>query len=340
MHKGRSEDEWEFNTSFFELSPGKLTVSIVEMLLTEKNSLELIKNYGEIDYNKLNLMQLILDRITAVKNTDIFIMPELALPVYELREFCQYSAKYQKAFITGLEYVVKDKNVSNYIVTCLPIVLYGQNDAVPIIRLKNYYAPAEYEKIEDVMEYKIKESSKKWKMLYHWKGHVFTNYYCYELTSIKDRSHFLSFLDAIYCPVLNKDTRYFDNISESCSRDLHCYFIMSNTSKYGDSRVTQPTKSVEMNILKVKGGNTEHNNVIVLSAEIEIKKLREFQKKSLKEQRECKDYKCTPPDFEKANIDKRRRRFILETDTEDIFDVDFWDDFIANMYLNRMRPII
>lgn len=340
MHKGRNEYEWEFNTSFFELPPRKLTVSIVEMLLTEENSLELIKNYGEIDYNKLNLMQLILDRITAVKNTDIFIMPELALPVYELREFCQYSAKYQKAFITGLEYVVKDKNVSNYIVTCLPIVLYGQNDAVPIIRLKNYYAPAEYKEIEDKMKYKIKESSKKWKMLYHWKGHVFTNYYCYELTSIKDRSHFLSFLDAIYCPVLNKDTRYFDNISESCSRDLHCYFIMSNTSKYGDSRVTQPTKSVEMNILKVKGGNTEHNNVIVLSAEIEIKKLREFQKKSLKEQRECKDYKCTPPDFEKANIDKRRRRFILETDTEDIFDVDFWDDFIANMYLTRMRPII
>lgn len=340
MHKGRNEYEWEFNTSFFELPPRELTVSIVEMLLTEENSLELIKNYGEIDYNKLYLMQLILDRITAVKNTDIFIMPELALPVYELREFCQYSAKYQKAFITGLEYVVKDKNVSNYIVTCLPIVSYGQNDAVPIIRLKNYYAPAEYKEIEDKMKYKIKESSKKWKMLYHWKGHVFTNYYCYELTSIKDRSHFLSFLDAIYCPVLNKDTRYFDNISESCSRDLHCYFIMSNTSKYGDSRVTQPTKSVEMNILKVKGGNTEHNNVIVLSAEIEIKKLREFQKKSLKEQRECKDYKCTPPDFEKANIDKRRRRFILETDTEDIFDVDFWDDFIANMYLTRMRPII
>ena len=340
MHKGRNEYEWEFNTSFFELPPRELTVSIVEMLLTEENSLELIKNYGEIDYNKLYLMQLILDRITAVKNTDIFIMPELALPVYELREFCQYSAKYQKAFITGLEYVVKDKNVSNYIVTCLPIVSYGQNDAVPIIRLKNYYAPAEYKEIEDKMKYKIKESSKKWKMLYHWKGHVFTNYYCYELTSIKDRSHFLSFLDAIYCPVLNKDTRYFDNISESCSRDLHCYFIMSNTSKYGDSRVTQPTKSVEMNILKVKGGNTEHNNVIVLSAEIEIKKLREFKKKSLKEQRECKDYKCTPPDFEKANIDKRRRRFILETDTEDIFDVDFWDDFIANMYLTRMRPII
>ena len=110
MHKGRNEYEWEFNTSFFELPPRKLTVSIVEMLLTEENSLELIKNYGEIDYNKLNLMQLILDRITAVKNTDIFIMPELALPVYELREFCQYSAKYQKAFITGLEYVVKDKH--------------------------------------------------------------------------------------------------------------------------------------------------------------------------------------------------------------------------------------
>lgn len=113
---------------------------------------------------------------------------------------------------------------------------------------------------------------------------------------------------------------------------------MSNTSKYGDSRVTQPTKSVEMNIMKVKGGNTEHNNVIVLSAEIDINKLREFQKKSLTEQRKCETFKCTPPDFEKSNIDKRQRRFILTS--EDIFDKDFLDDFIANMYLNRMKPII
>jgi hypothetical protein len=310
MHKGANEDEWEFNTSSSELpAPEKLTVSVVEMSLDEKLLGDTIDNYGDVDIKKINLMRSILDKITAVSTTNIFIMPELTLPLYELREFCQYSAKKKKAFIAGLEYVVNDNTVYNYIVTCLPI---GQNDAVPVIRLKNYYAPKEYELIKE-KKLKIPNSGKKWKLLYHWLGHVFASFSCFEITSIKDRAHFQSLIDAMYCLALNKDTPYFNNIAESCSRDLHCYFIMSNISQYGDSRVTKPSSSTTMNIMRIKGGNTEDNKAIVLSTQLNINELREFQKLSLNEQRkrDSKKFKIIPPNFEQLKVDQRKKRFLL-----------------------------
>lgn len=337
MHKGRNKDEWEFNTSYTELRPPKeLTVSAVEMDLDENLLGDTIENFGTINYSKVNLMQTILDKITSIKNTDIFIMPELTLPIYELHEFCQYSSKHNTAFIAGMEYIVLNKKVYNYIITCLPIRLYGQNDAVPIIRLKNYYAPSEYDLIEK-LHLNIPKNNKNWKILYHWKGHVFTNFYCFELTSIKDRAYFLSIIDALYCPVLNHDTPYFNNIAESCSRDLHCYFIMSNISQYGDSRVTQPTSSATMNIMRVKGGNTDDNKAVVLSTKLDINRLRLFQKMSRPNQQINKEFKFTPPDFDKSYVDKRQQRFIFATNG--IFDKDF-EMFIANMYLERMKPII
>ena len=41
-----------------------------------------------------------------------------------------------------------------------------------------------------------------------------------------------------------------------------------------------------MNVMKVKGGNTDDNKAVVLSAEIDIQALRTFQKLSLEEQRD------------------------------------------------------
>ena len=62
-------------------------------------------------------------------------------------------------------------------------------------------------------------------------------------------------------PELNKDTLYFSNIVESASRDLHCFIVQANTSKYGDSRITGPYNSLFKDIIKVKGGE---NNVLLI----------------------------------------------------------------------------
>ena len=129
--------------------------------------------------------------------------------------------------------------------------------------------------------------------LYNWNDFLFSVYCCYELTSIADRSIFQSFADAIIAVEWNHDVNYYSNIIESLSRDVHCYCIQVNTSDYGDSRITQPTKTEKKDILRTKGGA----NAAVLVGKIEIAKLREFQAKTYELQKDDSTYKPTPPNF-------------------------------------------
>lgn len=255
----------------------------------------------------------ILDQVTNIPSTNIFLLPEVSLPYYELQNYCRYAAHNNRAFTAGLEYVVLRKTVYNYVVTCLPVVLFGQKDALPVVRLKNYYAPEEARNIVG-KGCRVPRNKKVYQNLYHWLGHVFTTYYCYELTSIKDRSFFFGKVDAIYCPVFNKDMYYFNIIAESLVRDMHCYFILSNVSHYGDSRVTKPDSHVKMNLMKVKGGNTDDNNEIVLSTVLDIEGLKHFQQLSVYDQNtedNKKLFKCTPPGYiPQMTKDRDGKRFL------------------------------
>lgn len=320
MRRPKGDIISEFNThlSMDYVDADKLTVGVVNMDIKDKDKKQLIDNYGSQDDKKSRSMLRILDQITNIPSVEMFILPELSLPDYELKNFCRYSANREKAFVAGMEYVVKKDMVYNYIVTCLPVVLYGQKDTLPIIRLKNYYAPKEAEYILE-KKYKVPVNKKIYQNLYHWHGHVFTTYYCYELTSIKDRSFFFGKVDAIYCPVYNKDTYYFNNIAESLVRDMHCFFILSNVSHFGDSRVTMPASHIKMNLLKIKGGNTTENNEVTLSAELDIKGLRKSQK-----QPENDDFKKTPPGYNSNMvIDRERKRFLFDPKNKlDVFLTD------------------
>ncbi len=327
----------EFNVDLDRghLYDNNLTVSVVEMDIKEKDAYDVIDNYGVVDADKVAVFDNILDQITKIYKTNIFILPELSLPIYELMGYCLYAAKHGRAFVSGMELVVKEDTVYNYIITCLPITLYGQRDAVPVIRLKNHYAPEEIKMIHE-KEKNIPHSSHIWQNLYHWHGHVFASYYCFELASIKERSFFYSMIDAIYCPVFNRDTYYFNNIAESMARDMHCYFILCNVSHYGDSRVTMPGSHMQMNLLKVKGGNTVDNKAVVLSATLDVKGLREFQKKTQEEQDNQEDnghakFKKTPPDYNKSNVDKRgSNRFMSQYG-------DMTDEFLVNLATDIME---
>lgn len=329
------ERDCEINPHFKEeLPPERFTVSVVNMDIEDSDPIDCLKRFGKYDEEKAYMMQGILDKITSIQNTDIFILPELSLPVYELREFCQYSAKNEIAYIAGMEYVKRRNEVYNYIVTCLPITLYGQKDAIPVIRLKNHYAPVEYKNFcwgKNKMI--IPKNDKDWQILYHWKGHVFTSYYCFELADVKERSHFFSELDAIYSSVFNRDTYYFNNIAESTARDMHCFFILCNVSHYGDSRVTQPTSNAVMNKMKVKGGNTEDNKCVVLSSCIDVKSLREFQQLDAEQQQNDKRFKFTPSTYDKVKAKTRNNRIILVSDN--IFDFDM-DAMLSDMIANNM----
>jgi hypothetical protein len=305
------------------------TVSVVEMDIEDSKAVDVIDSFGMVDADKIAVFDNILDQITKIYKTDIFILPELSLPVYELMSYCLYAAKHERAFVSGMEYVVKNDVVYNYIITCLPITLYGQKDAIPVIRLKNHYAPDEIKHIGKKVK-NVPQPTQKWQNLYHWHGHVFTSYYCFELANIKERSFFYSMIDAMYCPVFNKDTYYFNNIVESMARDMHCYFILCNVSHYGDSCVTKPDSHVTMNMLKVKGGNTIDNKAVVLSSTLDVEGLRDFQKKDMGEQEKSKKFKKTPPDYIASNVDKRKDQFMFEYK-------DKTDGFLADLAKNIME---
>ena len=85
----------------------------------------------------------------------------------------------------------------------------------------------------------------------------------------------------------NRDVNYYSNILESLSRDIHCYCIQVNSSEYGDSRITQPSKTEEKDIIRTKGGK----NSTILIDEIDIERLREFQFKEYSLQKKYKDLK-------------------------------------------------
>ena len=330
--------EVEFNTKLaIDNDPDGLNVSVVEMDMTDKDPSEHLSNYGIINPSIVHKMHLILDRISETEDTDIFVMPELALPIYELMEYLRYSAKNEIAFVTGLEYIPRGKYVYNHIVTSLPITLYGQKDAVPVIRLKHHYAPVELAKFKS----NVPHQNKVYQILYHWKGQVFTTYYCYELANVRERSHFYSKIDAIYCPVFNRDTPYYNNIAESCARDMHCYFVLGNVSHYGDTRVTQPTSSVTMNILRVKGGNTETNPAVILTTRISHKKLRAFQSQDELTQYDLikdkkTEFKQTPPEFDHNMPSKRSERFVLVSEDADIFNPS-WRPLLIHIIQTSME---
>lgn len=328
--EGDNVTEFNVDLAWAPLYEDQRTVSVVEMDIKDQDAIDVIDKFGTVDPDKVEVFDNILDQITKIYTTDVFILPELSLPIYELMTYCLYAAKHERAFVSGMEFVVKNDTVYNYIITCLPITIYGQRDAVPVIRLKNHYAPDEIVGI-GLKRKKIPIPTKIWQNLYHWHGHVFTSYYCFELASIKERSFFYSMIDAMYSPVFNKDTYYFNNIAESMARDMHCFFILCNVSHYGDSRVTKPDRHMTMNMLKVKGGNTIDNKAVVLSATLDVDGLRNFQKKTPEEQDGDKTFKKTPPDYDKNMIDKRKRNRFL-------FSYKDWNDAcVANIVEMGMR---
>ena len=129
--------------------------------------------------------------------------------------------------------------------------------------------------------------------LFRWRGASFAIYNCFELASIEDRTIFKGKVDFIVASEFNRDTTYFSNIVESAARDLHCYVVQVNDSKFGDSRVVSPSKSESMNPLRIKGGD----NLTFLTMNLNLKALRTHQRKGYGLQKDSKDFKPTPPGF-------------------------------------------
>lgn len=215
------------------------------------------------------------------KGAQIIVFPEFYLPIQWLQEILIFARKNQIAILSGLRYLVNDKQAYNYITVLQPFSSDKFKYSIPLFREKNYYAPAEKIELAKKQLY-CKDPENKSTQLIMWNGLNYSNLMCYELTNIEYRYALRGLIDLLIVPELNKDTNYFSNMVESTTRDLHTFVIQVNTSKYGDSRITGPYNSLFKDIIKLKGGE----DYIILTGTIDIAELRNNRKTYIKKLKE------------------------------------------------------
>jgi len=278
----------------------KLVVAIANMRVDERDI--------EASYRgdkKPNVSQDRQDKLYCVLNAaekehaDMLVFPEVSIPHCWLPTMVAHSRRHQIALVFGLEHWVVDNRAYNLIVTTLPFrTSVGHDACLVCIRTKNHYAPQEIVDLKRVRLLPVQPEPSTYHLI-SWRGIQFAPYNCFELADIGHRGLFRSELDVLVACVWNRDKPYYNNIMESAVRDLHCYVVEANTSAYGGSCILQPTKNEAMDMVRVKGGD----NTCILTATLDIQKLREFQFHEYSEVDTT--FKPTPPGFNHESVIRR-----------------------------------
>lgn len=211
---------------------------------------------------------------TAVKEGANFItFPEFFIPIIWLKDLTRFAQKNNITVIAGLRYIRNTIRAFNYTVIIQPCNNNGFWNVVQLFREKNFYAPEEKDCLYK-LGYRVSNPQKPIYYIVHSNGMHYSTILCFEFTDIYSRACLKSKIDTLFVPQLNKDTNYFSSIVESTSRDLHCFIVQANTSKYGDSRITAPYDTIHRNIVQIKGGI----NDLVIIGELELDKVRTARK--------------------------------------------------------------
>ncbi|NEW78006.1 MAG: RNA-directed DNA polymerase [Gelidibacter sp.] len=289
--------EINVKTGISKISSPKIAFANTKVL--EENIKKGIRGETNFSSDRYNKLALILKK-ARIENADILLFPEFFIPIELLSNLCRFSEKNQTVTITGLEHITLNKKSYNFVVNILPVEINGIKDSVVIFRLKNHYAHLEEVLIKG-NHYKIPKPSPMRYDIINWNNIYLTTFYCFELANISHRSIVKGKIDLMIGIEFNKDLPYFSNIVEATSRDIHCYFAQANTSQYGDSRLTQPSKTAIKDLLRLKGGI----NDAILVAIIDLDKLREFQRTKFELSRNDDNFKPLPPDFKVNDVINR-----------------------------------
>lgn len=231
------------------------------------------------------------------EHAEFIVFPEFYLPIAWLYDVAKFAVEKNMNVITGLQYITTNKAAFNNVCTIIPYRLSKRFVSGQIqFREKNFYAPKEKIALSK-KGYICKDNGTPFYYVYDCEDYSFTSILCYEFTDIHSRAVMKSKVDLLFVPQLNRDTNYFSSIVDSAARDLHCFVVQANTSVYGDSRVTAPYRTLDKNILQVKGGETD----VVMIGKIEIDKLIKYRKtyqidlkNSILACLHCKKVKCKP----------------------------------------------
>lgn len=323
------EDKTIFEITVSKAKSQKCRSAIVNEIVSLKNFSSSLNNRPLKSNSREEKIRFELDQLSKIPKLDIAVKPELSIPIFSLFKFVQHSAKFQYSLNSGIEYIPTKTLANNCILCTLPVKVGNEFlDCVPVIRLKNDYSYEEISSINNKRKLAVPKLTNKEFYLFRSNGIYFSNYYCFELTSIENRAIFKSMVDLIVAPVWNKDNFYFKAISETMVRDLHCFYAQSNTSEFADSRMIQPTKSTHVVKSLVKGGTISQSryNFSLLIDDIDLKKYRDFQMMDYESTQNTKFkknniFKPLPPDFVEEYV-------LCRIENESINNAFLYDDTI------------
>jgi hypothetical protein len=259
----------------FSRNPGTLTLGVANLHVSPADisaSYEPLRLPNRSWARQSRLFHLL--NLAEKEDCEMLVLPEVSVPYSWLPFMVAHARHSQIALVFGLEHWVSDKVAYNLLVTVLPYKEEkGYRACEVFVRPKNYYSPAE---THELARLDLTPSTHDpFYYLLTWRGTRFAVFNCYELSNIKHRATMRANVDLVVAVEWNRDVRYFSNIVESTVRDLHCYVVQVNTSQYGDSRVTSPKKTDDMDYVRVKGGL----NTTLLKAKIDIQALNDFRSK-------------------------------------------------------------
>ena len=261
------------NVSIPNVSPERYYVGLANTAVSEDDALQslLHPEHKMTIQDKEHLFRM---ANTAVKEGANFItFPEFYIPIVWLKDITRFAQKNNVAIVAGLRYIRNANRAFNCTTIIQPCSNNGFRNAVTLFREKNFYAPEEKECLYK-LGYHISNPKRPLYYVIDSGGIRYSTILCFEFTDIYSRAGLKSKIDALFVPQLNKDTNYFSSIVEATSRDLHCFIVQANTSKYGDSRITGPYDTIHKNVVQIKGGV----NDVVIIGELKLKQVKDARK--------------------------------------------------------------
>jgi hypothetical protein len=217
-------------------------------------------------------------RLSATRDTTpiLVLLPELSMPRAWLRFFANSLLREEIGIVTGLEYFVDRRVVTNEAVGVFPTDGYYSGQ----VEVWQKTHPAREE--EHILKAKGFTFNTPTKVVP--RTVVQTDYgvvsvlICSEMLDVSERSELLGKIDLLAVPAWNKDTATFDHTVQTTAGDLHCYVALANNAHYSDCRLYVPRKA---HYERDAGRLMLSRQNEAIAVEVNTSELRSFQQASL-----------------------------------------------------------
>ncbi|ADB18091.1 conserved hypothetical protein [Pirellula staleyi DSM 6068] len=218
--------------------------------------------------------------VTSPHRAEYVVFPELSIPRRWLPGLAGLFIKAGISLITGVEYRRVPPEPSSQVVNEAYLVLaddrLGYRSWCVVRQQKGVPAHHERDELRSKFGLTLAAPASKDdpKPIYRHFGHGFGVLICSELTDIRFRQEMRGDVDTLFVLSWNQDLESFGALVEAAVLDVHCYMVLVNNRKYGDSRVRTPSKKNWMrDLVRIKGGLDDYFVV----TDLEIMSLRNFQ---------------------------------------------------------------